>query len=39
MSGLIEDYGQAIILVIFGGGVVTMMGKVLSWILTNAVIA
>ena len=39
MDFLLEDYGQSIILIIFGGGVVTVMGNLLNWVIMNGIAA
>ncbi len=39
MDFLIDEYGQAIMLIIFGGGTIVMMGRLLAWVLSNGVIA
>lgn len=39
MDNLIDDFGQSIMLIVFGGGVITLMGQVLKWVLANGVIA
>lgn len=39
MDFLVDEYGQSIMLIIFGGGVITIMGNLLAWVLSNGVIA
>ena len=33
MDLIIEEYGQGVMLICFGGGVITMMGHFLGWVL------
>lgn len=35
MDFLIDEYGQSIMCIIFGAGVITLMGSVLSWVIGN----
>ncbi len=38
MNFLIEEYGQAIVLIIFGSGCITCLAKILAWVISNNVI-
>ena len=36
MDSLIEEYGQAIMLMIFGGGTIVLFGQLLGWLTSDA---
>ncbi len=38
MEIIIEDYGQAIVFIIFGGGIITLMSNLLGWVISNGVV-
>jgi hypothetical protein len=39
MEEIINEYGQAIVAIIFGGSVISLLGWLLEWITSNGVIA
>lgn len=37
MQAIIEEYGQSIALMIFGGSVIVLFGKLLAWIVADSI--